>query len=97
MDTYLVDVVLLRHAIEHRLVNDETSMAQAINQVAWEAKVSPRYANMVLMGDKLSGPTLFKLDAALTRLSDDEGSVPDMCCTPEAAAEMTNQLRGGNA
>ena len=93
MDPYLVDVVLLRQMIEHRLTGNHCTMAEAINQVAWEAEMSPRHANRVLMGDYESPAAVEKLEAALTRLSDDEGGVPFMCCTPEAVHIIKRELR----
>jgi len=100
MNEELFRTVLIRQMIEHRFVRPGVSMAQAINQVAYEAELSPRYVNMVLIGDRLSSKTLDAIEDSITRLSDDEGGVPAMCCNAEAVDVIKRELfyhfRGGS-
>lgn len=84
MDELLVRTVLIRYIIEHRFVGNGLTMAQAITWIAKESDLSPRYVNMVLIGDKRSASVLDTIENTITRLSDGRGSVPHMCCTPEA-------------
>lgn len=90
MDEILFRTVLVRVMIEHRLVRPWKSMAQAISEVAGVSGLTPRYVNMVLMGDKRSVNALDCIEDALTTICDAEGGVPAMCCTPGGADAMRN-------
>ena len=95
MDEYLLNVVLVRVMIEHRLTDEKISMAQAIGLVAQEVGLSARYVNMVLIGDKRNRSALESIEDAVTRLSDAKGGVPSVCCSPEALEVLERSIRNG--
>lgn len=95
MDQHLFNVVLVRIMIEHRLTGPNTTMAQAINEVAQVTGFSPRYVNMILIGDKRNGKALEAIEDAVTQLSDARGGVPDMCCGTEGLAIIERSMTHG--
>ena len=95
MDEYLLNVVFVRIMIEHRFVAPDLSMPKAIALVADTAGFSPRYVNMILIGDKRNSKALEAIEDAITLLSDAQGGIPEMCCKAEGIEEIERSIRNG--